>query len=173
MSSGRLPKQEEAASVTVGRGDRKELYWFYPDDKFSPTEEGFFRKSGFRYPLQNYRLTSSFGPRINPVTGRFRVHEGLDLAAPAGTDVFAASDGVVAETGRDSVYGNYIIIKHADNWVSLYGHLSKIETALHREVRSGTLIGKVGSTGQSTGPHLHFELRQNGRARDPGKYLFQ
>jgi murein DD-endopeptidase MepM/ murein hydrolase activator NlpD len=174
ISSGRASQMEEAVPVAVGREDRqKELYWFFPGADFSPTERIFFLNSGFRFPLLTYRITSSYGPRTNPVTGKFRVHEGLDLAAPTGTDVFAASDGVVTETGSDAVYGNYIIIKHADNWTSLYGHLSKIDTALRREVRSGTLIGRVGSTGQSTGPHLHFELRRNGRAQDPGKYLFQ
>ncbi|GHV60574.1 peptidase M23 [Spirochaetia bacterium] len=173
LSSGRTSQSEEAVPVTVSRGDKKELYWFYPGADFSPTERIFFLNSGFRFPLRTYRLTSSYGPRTNPVTGRFRIHEGLDLAAPEGTDVFAAASGVVTETGSDPVYGNYIIIKHADNWASLYGHLSKIDIALRSEVRSGILIGRVGSTGQSTGPHLHFELRRNGRAQDPGKYLFQ
>jgi murein DD-endopeptidase MepM/ murein hydrolase activator NlpD len=101
------------------------------------------------------------------------MHGGLDLAAPEGTDVFAAAAGVVTETGNDPVYGRYVIIKHGDVWASLYGHLSVVETALRKEVLSGSLIGKVGSTGQSTGPHLHFELRRNGRVEDPGKYLFQ
>jgi hypothetical protein len=176
ISSGRLAQREgEAVSVTIGRGDRKELYWFYPGADFTPTERIFFLNSGFRFPLHSYRLTSSYGPRLNPVTGNLRIHQGLDLAAPEGTEVFAAGDGVVTETGEDPVYGVYIIIKHGDNWASLYGHLSKIEPAdaLHREVRSGILIGRVGSTGQSTGPHLHFELRRNGKAQDPGKYLFQ
>jgi murein DD-endopeptidase MepM/ murein hydrolase activator NlpD len=148
-------------------------FLFYPGDDFSPTERIFFLNSGFRFPLQNYRLTSSFGMRQNPVTGRYRFHEGLDLAAPEGTGVFAARDGAVSETGYSPVYGNYVIIRHGDNWTSLYGHLSKIETTLHREVRSGTLIGRVGSTGQSTGPHLHFELRRDGKAQDPDRYLFQ
>jgi murein DD-endopeptidase MepM/ murein hydrolase activator NlpD len=80
---------------------------------------------------------------------------------------------VVTEQGEDPIYGKYIIIAHGDNWVSLYGHLSPIGTVLRSSVRSGNLIGRVGSTGQSTGPHLHFELRQNGRAQDPGKYLFK
>ncbi|HCC38083.1 MAG TPA: peptidase M23, partial [Treponema sp.] len=90
-----------------------------------------------------------------------------------GTEVFAAGDGIVTETGEDAVYGKYIVIKHGEKWASLYGHLQKIEITLRSFVESGTLIGRVGSTGQSTGPHLHFELRENGRALDPGKYLFQ
>ncbi|MDR1024748.1 MAG: M23 family metallopeptidase [Treponema sp.] len=150
-----------------GRGFR-----FFPGDDYSPTERIFFLNRGFRFPLRSFTITSTFGPRVNPVTGRFRVHEGLDLAAPEGTDVLAAEAGQVTETGSDPIYGNYIVIKHRDDWASLYGHLSRIDVVLHQELRSGSLIGKVGSTGQSTGPHLHFELRKNGRAQDPGKYLF-
>jgi murein DD-endopeptidase MepM/ murein hydrolase activator NlpD len=160
------------ADSAPGGSGGGEAFLFYPGDDFNPTERIFFLNSGFRFPLRNYRLTSSFGMRQNPVTGTYRVHEGLDLAAPEGSDVFAARDGVVSETGYSPVYGNYIILRHGNNWTSLYGHLSKIETVLLQEVRSGSLIGRVGSTGQSTGPHLHFELRRDGRAQDPGKYLF-
>lgn len=160
-------------TITINRKEGKERFWFIPGTDFSPTERAFFFNKGFRYPLRNFRLTSTFGPRVNPVTGVLRNHNGLDLAAPAGTEVYAVREGVVTETGEDAVYGKYIIIRHGDNWVSLYGHLSKIDTVLRRTVESGTLIGRVGSTGQSTGPHLHFELWQNGKAQDPGKYLFK
>jgi murein DD-endopeptidase MepM/ murein hydrolase activator NlpD len=154
-------------------GQGRAAFRFFPGDDFSPTERIFFLHRGFRFPLRSFTLTSAFGPRVNPVTGNFRVHQGLDLAAPAGTGVFAAGEGIVTETGSDPVYGNYIVIQHRENWASLYGHLSQIAVALRQEVRSGTLIGSVGSTGQSTGPHLHFELRRNGEAQDPGKYLFE
>jgi murein DD-endopeptidase MepM/ murein hydrolase activator NlpD len=137
----------------------------------SPTERVFFLNRGFRFPLRHFRLTSAYGPRINPVTGRYGVHQGVDLAAPEGSPVYAAREGTVQDLGEDPIYGKYIIIGHGDSWMSLYGHLSKIETALREEVRSGTLIGRVGSSGQSTGPHLHFELRQNGRTQDPGRLL--
>ena len=157
--------------VIAGNGV-SERYLFFPGADFTPTELAFFLNIGFRYPLRTYRLSSPFGPRRNPVTGNFAVHRGLDLAAPEGTEVYAARDGEVVEIGADPVYGNFIIIRHGETWASLYGHLSKIEIALRSRVRSGTLIGRVGSTGQSTGPHLHFELRQNGRAQDPGRLLF-
>ncbi|WP_041611660.1 M23 family metallopeptidase [Treponema primitia] len=162
----------DGVPVTINRAGKRERFLFIPGDDFSPTERAFFLNTGFRYPLRNYRLTSPFGPRVNPVTGNFAVHQGLDLAAPEGTEVFAVREGTVVELGTDPVYGNYIIIRHGENWASLYGHLSKFETALRNNVRSGSLIGRVGSTGQSTGPHLHFELRQNGRAQDPGRLLF-
>jgi hypothetical protein len=155
-----------------GTPEGSRAFRFFPGDDYSPTERIFFLNRGFRFPLREFTVTSVFGPRINPVTGRFRVHEGLDLAAPEGTDVLAAEAGRVTETGSDPIYGNYIVIRHHDDWASLYGHLSRVDVVLHQELRSGSLIGKVGSTGQSTGPHLHFELRKGGKAQDPGKYLF-
>jgi murein DD-endopeptidase MepM/ murein hydrolase activator NlpD len=176
MAAARSSRETDTGvTIRVNRdsGGPGVVFRFYPGDDFSPTERIFFLNRGFRFPLRRFTLTSAYGPRTNPVTGRFRVHEGLDLAAPEGSDVFTTAEGVVTETGSDRVYGNYIVIQHRENWASLYGHLSKIEVDLRQEVRSGNLIGKVGSTGQSTGPHLHFELRKNGRAQDPGKYLFE
>jgi murein DD-endopeptidase MepM/ murein hydrolase activator NlpD len=158
--------------VAITGNGASERFLFFPGADFTPTERAFFLNTGFRYPLRSYRLSSPFGPRRNPVTGNFVVHQGLDLAAPEGTEVYAARDGEVVELGADPIYGNFIIIRHGETWASLYGHLSKFETALRSRVRSGTLIGRVGSTGQSTGPHLHFELRQNGKAQDPGRLLF-
>ena len=158
--------------VAINGNGVNRRFFFIPGADFSPTERAFFLNIGFRYPLRDFRLSSPFGPRRNPVTGNFAVHQGLDLAAPEGTGVYAAREGEVADLGFDPVYGNFIIIRHGENWTSLYGHLSKFETALRNRVGSGTLIGRVGSTGQSTGPHLHFELRQNGRAQDPGRLLF-
>jgi murein DD-endopeptidase MepM/ murein hydrolase activator NlpD len=173
MAAARASQGGVDIRVNRNRQGDATAFRFYPGDDFSPTERIFFLNRGFRFPLRRFTLTSNFGPRTNPVTGQFRVHQGLDLAAPMGTDVFAAGEGTVTETGSDPVYGNYIVIQHRDNWASLYGHLSRIEVVLRQEVRSGSLIGRVGSTGQSTGPHLHFELRKNGRAQDPGKYLFE
>jgi murein DD-endopeptidase MepM/ murein hydrolase activator NlpD len=185
---------EKGVPVMVRKNGESKRFFFIPDVevKFTPTEAAFFltyeknEKSGkngksrkdekngaFRYPLRHFILTSNFGMRKNPVTGAVKNHNGLDLAAPAGAEVFAAQAGVVTETGNDAIYGNYVIVKHKDGWASLYGHLSKIETALNAAVAMGALIGRVGSTGQSTGPHLHFELRRNGKAQDPGKYLFR
>jgi murein DD-endopeptidase MepM/ murein hydrolase activator NlpD len=171
LSAGRAADRT-GIPITVTRNGGSEHFLFIPGAEFSPTERAFFLQTGFRYPLRSYRLSSPFGPRVNPVTGTFRTHQGLDLAAPMGSEVYAARDGEVIEMDTDPIYGNYIIIEHGGNWRSLYGHLSTFETALRSHVRSGSLIGRVGSTGQSTGPHLHFELRQNGRAQDPGRLLF-
>jgi hypothetical protein len=164
--------EQGGVPVVISANGSSERFFFVPGADFSPTELAFFLNTSFRYPLRNYWLSSPFGLRRNPVTGNFAVHQGLDLAAAEGAEVYAARDGEVVEIGADPVYGNYIIIRHGETWTSLYGHLSKFEITLRSRVRSGTLIGRVGSTGQSTGPHLHFELRQNGMARDPGRLLF-
>ena len=171
LASGRLSAEKDSAALTIG-GTTGGVFYFFPGDEFAMTERAFFLNTGFRFPLRNYRLTSGFGMRKNPVTGNVRLHEGVDLAAPLGTEVYAAGDGTVTETGYDPVYGNYIIIKHGGDWASLYGHLQRVGITLRSSVKSGMLIGWVGSTGQSTGPHLHFELRQNGKAQDPDKFLF-
>ncbi|MCL2209703.1 MAG: M23 family metallopeptidase [Treponema sp.] len=158
--------------LNISISGKNEVFHFFPGADYTPTERAFFLNAGFfRFPLRDYRVTSSFGVRANPVTGNISMHQGVDLAAPDGTEVFSAADGVVLAIGDDPIYGIYVIIRHQNNWTSLYGHLQKTETTLQAEVKSGTLIGRVGSTGQSTGPHLHFELRQDGRAIDPSGRL--
>ena len=155
--------------LTVPRNGAAERFMFIPGDDFTSTERIFFLNRGFRFPLRDFRVTSPFGPRINPVTGRAGMHRGIDLAAPHGSEVFAVRAGVVTRIGYGSYLGNYIVIEHDNNWVSLYGHLSSVNTSLNQRVNSGAFIGRVGSTGQSTGPHLHFELIQNGRHQDPAR----
>ena len=161
-----------AVELTIRVAGAPQPFLFFPGTDFTPTERAFFLNSAqFRFPLRDYRLTSSYGMRNDPFTGAPSMHSGIDLAAPEGTEVYAAADGTVTALGFDPVYGNFIIISHSNNWTSLYGHLSVIETVLRTEVKSGNLIGRVGSTGYSTGPHLHFELRQDGRAFDPAGRL--
>ena len=162
---------EGAVQLRIGIAGKTQTFLFFPGADFSPTERTFFLHSGFRFPLRSYRVTSPFGVREDPIYGNMSMHRGIDLAAAEGTEVFAAADGTVTAIGNDPVYGIYIIITHSNRWTSLYGHLQTAYTVLHSEVKSGSLIGRVGSTGQSTGPHLHFELRQDGRALDPAGRL--
>jgi hypothetical protein len=160
--------RDSGAEITID-GIR---YLFFPGDDFSPTERSFFFSSGrFQFPLRNYTVTSRFGSRVSPISGTMRFHGGLDLAAPMGTDVYAAGDGTVAECGENAVYGKFVLIRHDAVWTSLYGHLSAITVKQSENIDRGKTIGRVGSTGQSTGPHLHFELRQNGKAEDPQALL--
>ena len=171
ITSARAGEGGDGVIISVPLNGRTERFKFIPGDDFSPTERVFFLNRGFHFPLQNFRVSSFYGPRINPVTGKAGVHGGVDLAAPEGSEVYAVKSGTVSDLGEDPVLGKYVIISHENNWVSLYGHLSSIETALHAELQSSSLIARVGSTGQSTGPHLHFELRQNGQSRDPARLL--
>ena len=157
--------------LSIPREGRTERFLFIPGDDFTATERIFFLDRGFQFPLREFRVTSLYGPRINPVTGRHSMHRGIDLAAPYGTEVFAIRRGTVIAQGYDAIMGNYIVLAHDNNWASLYGHLSQINTVLRQEVRSGTVIGRVGSTGQSTGPHLHFEIHRYGQTRDPATVL--
>jgi murein DD-endopeptidase MepM/ murein hydrolase activator NlpD len=145
-----------------------ETLLFFSGERFHPLERAFFLGILFRFPLPKAVLTSSFGIRANPFTGHPTFHAGIDLAAPTGTDVYAARDGVVVEIGtNDRIYGNFVRLDHGDGYETVYGHLSAVLVSLHQQLRSGTILGKVGSTGMSTGPHLHFEIRRKGHPEDP------
>lgn len=170
LTAGRLASQE-SVQLRINVAGTRQTFYFFPGEDFTSTERTFFLNTGFRFPLRTFRITSAYGIRQNPITGDVSMHRGIDLAAPEGTEVYAITDGTVTEIGNDPVYGIYIVITHKDRITSLYGHLQKAETVLNSTVKSGTLIGRVGTTGQSTGPHLHFELRQDGRAVNPSGRL--
>lgn len=116
------------------------------------------------------RVTSSFGVRSDPFTGQLRKHHGLDLAAAEGTPVLAAADGVVRFSGKRGSYGNVVILTHADGTESRYAHCRDLGVKEGDVVQAGQPIASVGSTGRSTGPHLHFEVRQEGTAIDPSTW---
>ena len=120
----------------------------------------------FAMPLAG-RLTSSFGYRADPFTGVRTFHTGIDLAAPTGTPIKAVLDGKVAITGFSAVFGNYVIVTHDGGFQTLYGHMSYIGVERGQSVAQGTVIGKVGTTGYSTGPHLHLSVYKNGKMIDP------
>jgi len=121
-----------------------------------------------RRPLQGGgRLASRFGWRIHPIFHTRKLHTGVDLASPKGTPIYAAGDGIIEKAGWSNGYGNFTLIKHVNGYETGYGHQSKIVVEAGDKVRQGQLIGYVGSTGNSTGPHLHFEIRINGNYVDP------
>ena len=124
-----------------------------------------------RNPLESAALTSGYGMRIHPVLGGRRAHKGVDLAQPTGTPVYATADGVISKAEWFSSYGLYISMEHGGNIQTRYGHLSRLNVAAGQQVRKGDLIGYVGSTGRSTGPHLHYEVRINGLAVNPIPYM--
>ena len=121
------------------------------------------------YPIVGTRLSSKFGMRNHPVIKKRRHHHGIDLAAPKNAHVRSIQSGTVVFADKRGGYGNLIVILHDNGLTSHYGHLNKISTETGSRVKAGELIGLVGSTGRVTGPHLHFEVRKNGKPLDPLK----
>ena len=147
-------------------------FYFLDDKNFSSTAFSFFHDKGMQLPLSKKIVTSEFGYRTSPISGKWKFHAGVDLAAPVGTEVFACKSGKVIVTNENhEIYGKYIDIKHDGNTVSRYAHLSKILVKKGQIVSTGQTIGLVGTTGASTGPHLHFEVRENGSPKDPLKEI--
>ena len=122
----------------------------------------------FRMPISaKFRWSSPYGNRIDPIAGVKSFHTGTDMACPTGTPILAAMSGKVTTTGLNRVYGNYVIIDHGNGYQTLYAHMSKIIASKGQWVSQGTRIGLVGSTGYSTGPHLHFTVYKKGKLVDP------
>lgn len=146
--------------------------WYFLEGEIFHTQEyAFFLKILYCYPLEEGVLTSSFGIRNDPFRNTPSFHPGIDIAAPLGAKVFASNSGTVIETGYTPLYGNYVHMKHSNQYETLYGHLKEIKVKKGVQIPAGTVIGLVGSTGKSTGPHLHFEIRLNGKALDPHHFL--
>lgn len=124
----------------------------------------------FVFPV-NGRITSGFGYRRHPILGTSRLHAGVDFGAPSGTTIYAADSGRVIYAGWRGGYGNTVIIDHGGGITTLYGHSSRLFVSVGQSVTQGQAIAAVGSTGLSTGPHLHFEVRQNGSPINPMGYL--
>ena len=125
------------------------------------------RKGMLATPVAGGRVTSSFGMRRHPVLGYMRMHKGMDFGAAWGTPIYAAIDGMVQLAGRSRGYGNFVKLNHGNGLQSGYGHMSRIVARAGQRVSRGQLIGYVGSTGMSTGPHLHFEIWKNGVSVNP------
>ena len=126
-----------------------------------------------RMPLDNARVSSSYGMRNHPVLRKRARHNGIDLAAASGTPIYATADGVVERANYFGSYGNYIQIGHGNAIETRFAHLSRIVVKDGAQVRKGDLIGFVGSTGRSTGPHLHYEVRIDGNPVDPRPFMVE
>jgi murein DD-endopeptidase MepM/ murein hydrolase activator NlpD len=124
-------------------------------------------------PKSQIWISSRFGRRRSPFTGAWEMHEGLDIPAPLGTPLIATADGTVSKTGRDRFLGNYIEIKHNDEFSTLYGHLNEFVKDVKKgtEVKRGQVIGYMGRTGRTTGCHVHYEVRVNGKQVNPEDYI--
>ncbi len=135
-------------------------------DQYLLDKDSFIKSTPSIMPTKGW-VTSYFGPRHSPYSGRMRMHEGLDIGAPTGTPVLAPADGIITFSGKKYGFGNYIQIDHGYGVETIYGHNKKCIKKLGQKVQRGDLIALLGNTGISTGPHLHYEVRVNGTAVDP------
>jgi murein DD-endopeptidase MepM/ murein hydrolase activator NlpD len=160
------------ASLTVG-GETKKYYRFQtPDDAvvdFYDETGKSAKKFLVRKPVNNAIMRSGFGGRRHPILGYVKMHTGVDWSTPYGTPIFASGNGVVEKVGPEGGYGKYVKLKHSNGYETAYGHMSAFAKGLEpgKRVRQGQIIGFVGSTGMSTGPHVHYEILVNGRFVDP------
>ncbi len=160
-----------AAAMTLS-GDRRMLYRHQLKDgriDYFDAEGRGARKALMRTPINGARLSSGFGKRRHPILGYSKMHKGVDFAAPTGTPILAAGDGVVERRGRNGSYGKYIRLRHNATYSTAYAHMSRYAKSIYvgKRVRQGDVIGYVGSTGRSTGPHLHYEILKGGRQVNP------
>jgi murein DD-endopeptidase MepM/ murein hydrolase activator NlpD len=162
----RIVDANDLASGTINTGQSL----FIPNARLSSATLRNFYGELFIWPARG-RISSSFGYRANPFTGLRTYHSAIDIVVSLGTKVKATNAGTVADTGYNSVFGNYVILKHASGYQSLYAHLSQISVKEGSSISQGSIIGLSGNTGQSTGPHLHFSIFKNGQALDPTKYV--
>ena len=147
-------------------------YYLYSTEEFNEyfDENGKgMTKSLMKTPINGARLSSSYGMRKHPILGYNKMHKGVDFAAPTGTPIFAAGNGIVEYVGRNGGYGKYIRIRHDGTYKTAYAHLNSYKKGIGNGVRvkQGDIIGYVGSTGRSTGPHLHYEIIVNGQQINP------
>ncbi|MDR0877052.1 MAG: M23 family metallopeptidase [Treponema sp.] len=157
----------ELFSDTVHTG----LVLFVPGARMNSAELQEINGELFIWPISSRRITSSYGYRPSPFTGVRSFHSGLDIGAATGTPIYAAMPGRVTTAGWDDSYGNYVVITHQNGYRSLYGHMSIIRVKTGAYVNTETRIGDVGSTGLSTGPHLHFTVYKNGVTVNPRTLL--
>ena len=166
----------EYASMTL-RGKQQKIYAYEHEDglvdHYNELGKG-IRKALMRTPINGARLSSSFGRRKHPILGYTKMHRGVDFAAPHGTPIYAAGDGVIDKRHRWGSFGNYIKIRHGDGFSTAYAHMRSFAKgqSVGSRVKQGDVIGYVGTTGRSTGPHLHYEVHRNGGQVNPMKVRF-
>ena len=162
------------AGEFVNRGVTHQSVWF--DDPSSKAGGGYYsfdgkalKKAFLKSPLEFSRISSGFSMRVHPISGNWKAHKGIDFAAALGTPIRASGDGVIDFEGVSGGYGNMVVIKHWANYSTAYAHMSRFAPGFRKgsKVSQGDIIGYVGSTGWSTGAHLHYEFRVDNEARDP------
>ena len=170
------PLRAAQAERPTALGNRDEQFkslfsrWQSMDGSTAPTANSSVSIPS-RMPVDGVRLSSDYGMRTHPVLGGRRGHRGVDLAGPTGTPIHATADGIVSRADWFSSYGLYVSLEHGGSLQTRYGHMSRLNVAAGQRVRKGEIIGYVGSTGRSTGSHLHYEVRIAGAAVNPVPYL--
>jgi len=166
-----LTPKEFAVSLTYLKKDARDRMESYQElKKYIATQRSLLASRPTSWPLRGW-ITSRFGPRHSPFFEGITMHNGIDIANEEGTSIKAPADGVITYTGWEGGYGRLIIIDHGYGFSTRYGHLQRILVNIGQRVRRGQVIGFVGTTGRSTAPHLHYEIRVNGVPVDPFKYL--
>ncbi len=177
--SGDSLLQQDIKYAALHIGGKKIEIYHYRDksgtvDYYHPNGES-IRKALIKTPVNGARISSGFGMRRHPVLGYSRVHKGIDFAAPRGTPVYAAGDGIIQKAKRNGGYGNYIKIRHNGTYSTAYAHLQRFAKGIRpgKRVKQGDVIAYVGSTGRSTGPHLHYEILKHNKQVNPRKVKFR
>lgn len=164
------------AGEFTNRGTTYQSVWF--EDPQTHQGGGYYsfdgkalKKAFLKSPVEFTRISSGFSMRVHPVSGEWKAHKGIDFPAPTGTPIRASGDGVVDFAGTQNGYGNFVTIKHWNNYSTAYAHMSRFAPGIKKgsKVSQGDVIGYVGTTGWSTGAHLHYEFRVGGEAKDPSK----
>ena len=164
-------QHHESVTFSFSIGGEKTPVIFAPQLDFSPPGGNTLYGRAFSNPLPKGVVSSPYGQRIHPVTGRRAFHGGIDLAAPFGTPVYAAAEGTVESVARDAWLGLSVRINHHDGYQTVYAHLQEVTVTQGETIHDHTVVGYVGSTGMSTNAHLHFEVWFNRVRQDPGGYL--
>lgn len=168
------------AGEFTNRGTTYQSVWF--EDPQTKQGGGYYsfdgkalKKAFLKSPVEFSRISSGFSMRVHPVSGQWKAHKGIDFPAPTGTPIRASGDGVIDFAGTQNGYGNFVTIKHWNNYSTAYAHMSRFAPGIKKgsKVSQGDVIGYVGSTGWSTGAHLHYEFRVGGEAKDPSKMNVQ
>jgi len=163
-------KLHHIAATADLRADAQFRTLFQTWKKLDATQQGVIAIPSVQ-PVHSLSFTSNFGIRSDPFRGTAAMHAGVDIPGPVGTPIYATADGIIAHAGRQGGYGNMVEISHGKGIATRYGHLSKILVADNARVTRGQLIALMGSTGRSTGPHLHYEVRIDGHAVNPIPFL--
>ncbi len=163
------PKVTPVRSVTVSATEYEAMTAVSPTETVEAVSVNSF--INFISPLDSAFISSHFGYRTNPVSGKYKLHGGLDLAACEGSPIYAVLSGEVTASKYSDSYGNYVVIDHKNGYETLYAHCSELLCSKGDAINKGDVIALVGSTGNSTGPHLHIEVRKDGERTDPEVYF--